>query len=83
VPTPEEDVNCVEDAQKSKPPSDRIDNNLLSSCGELEKHGSEEQQVNQGPNPECHWRGCEVSLFGRGVHVVGTSYRVDIGSEGE
>jgi hypothetical protein len=39
---PEEDVNCVENTQKSESPSDRVDHDFLASLGELEEHGSEE-----------------------------------------
>ena len=80
---PEEDVDSVEYAQKNESPSDRIDYNLFTSFGELEEHGTEQQEVYERPDPECHGCGSEICLLLRRVHVVGSSYGVDIGSEGE
>ena len=83
MPAPEVDVDGVENTEDSEPPADRVDNNFFTSSGKLEEHGAEQQKVDQGPDPECHGCRGEVCLFGRGVHVVGASDRVDIGSERE
>jgi hypothetical protein len=48
--TPEEDVDAVEDAKKDESPLDRVDNDLLASGGELEDHGAEKEQMDQGPD---------------------------------
>jgi len=39
--------------------------------------------VDEGPDPECHWGGSQVSLLLGSVHVLWSGYRVDIGSERE
>jgi len=63
MPRPKEDVDSVEYTQKSESPSDRVDHNFFSSFGELEKHGTEQQQVDEGPYPECHRGGGEVCFL--------------------
>ena len=91
MPRPEEDVDRVEDSQKGKAPVDRVDDNLLSASGELEEHGAEEQEVDEGPHPECvSARGdvshlCSVldreggrTNLGRAVHVLWPCDRVDV-----
>ena len=83
MPAPEVDVDRVENTENGKPPSDRVDHDLFTSSGELEEHGTEQQEVYERPDPECHGCGSEICLLLRRVHVVGSCYGVDIGSEGE
>jgi hypothetical protein len=64
VPGPEVDVDGVEDTQDDETPTDRVDKDLLSPRGELEKHGTEEEQVDEGPNPEGIVGWSDVGLFG-------------------
>lgn len=83
MPAPEEDVDSVEDAQDGEPPSDRVDDDLLAPRGKLEDDCAHKQEVDQRPDPEGDGCGSEVSLLGRGVHVVGSGDRVHIGPERE
>jgi len=39
--------------------------------------------MDEGPDPECHGSGGDVDFLGGAVHIVGSCYRIDIGSEGE
>ena len=50
VSGPEEDVDRVEDAEEGEAPLDGIDDDLLAARGELEEHGAEEEQVDEGPD---------------------------------
>ena len=43
---PEEDVNTVEDTEKSEAPVDRVHDNFFSSSSELEDDGTEKEEVN-------------------------------------
>ncbi len=56
---PKEDVDRVEDAQKGEAPLNRVDDDLFPAGSELEDHGSEEEEVDEGPNPECVSTRCQ------------------------
>jgi len=50
VPAGEKDENAVEDTEDGESPANRVDNDLLTTGGELVDHGTKEQKVDQGPN---------------------------------
>lgn len=53
VPAPEVDVNGVQEAEESETPPNGVDDDFLSAGRELVDDRAEEEQVYQGPHPEC------------------------------
>jgi len=75
---PDVDVNGVEDDEEGEAPVDAVNDNLLAGFEELVDDGTEEEEVDNGPNAECPSSGSEEGLLASAVVVVGTSDGVDV-----
>ena len=47
MPSPEEDIDGIEDAKKSESPLDGVDDDLFASRGKLKDHGAEKEEMDQ------------------------------------
>lgn len=49
MPRPHVDVDGVQDGEEGEAPGDAVNDDLLAAVEELVNHGSEEEQVDEGP----------------------------------
>jgi len=78
--SPQVDVDGIEDTEERKTPVYTVYNDRFSVIRELIDDGTEEQEMDEGPDEECPWCWGEVRFFSGVVHVGGCSNGVNVGA---